>query len=280
MCSFRCEHSLRCETGVTLQSVCDDCHHFALSGLRLNLGLSQERRRRFDKSAKCTACYCLKPNWSQISPMVIQFYRVLKSSTNASLAGQYYRNSLTSGPSENGHFQSTVGRQKGGLQGQVGHGAGAALRVDPALNGLPFIRVTVCRQKTTTKHLNWKRNVQSSRLTPLDAHRQRSRGPSWSRAWLDTGTRRECRSRRAPSSTPRFSSWLYSAGPETLREHKNTSTPPKTTPPPRGTLECRDQYICANRTEVVCSPVPVVSHSFWNCRAETGTNVGIMCGTD
>lgn len=93
--------------------------------------------------------------------------RVLKSSAKASLTGQYYRNSLTSGPSENGHFQSTVGCQKGGLQGQVGHRAGAALRVDPALNGLAFIRVAVCRQKTTTKRLNSKKKVQSSRKTPL-----------------------------------------------------------------------------------------------------------------
>ncbi len=77
----------------------------------------------------------------------------------------YYLKSLTCGPSKNGHFERTVGCQKSGLQGQVGHGTGAALRVDPALNGLPFIRIAVYRKETKRKGFSSKQNAQSSRQT-------------------------------------------------------------------------------------------------------------------
>lgn len=36
--------------------------------------------------------------------------------------------------------------EKCGQQGEVGHGAGAVLGVDPALYGFPFVRVSVCEK--------------------------------------------------------------------------------------------------------------------------------------
>lgn len=53
---------------------------------------------------------------------------------------------LAGPPAADGHLQGVVGGEQGGQEGQVGHGAGAVLRVDPALDGLPFVRVAVCWQ--------------------------------------------------------------------------------------------------------------------------------------
>ena len=50
---------------------------------------------------------------------------------------------LAGGPTPDGHLQGVVGREQGGLQGQVGHGAGAVPAVDPALDRLPLVGVAV-----------------------------------------------------------------------------------------------------------------------------------------
>lgn len=135
--------------------------HLSHSGLRLNLSSSQEPRHHFVKSESAKRYSVLMSKANLISNQchgdpVLE--RLL-------FWAHYYLKSLTSGPSKNGHFERTVGCQKSGLQGQVGHRTGAALRVDPALNGLPFIRVAICRRKTRRKCFNSKQNPQSSRYT-------------------------------------------------------------------------------------------------------------------
>lgn len=55
-------------------------------------------------------------------------------------------------PATDGHLQGVVGGQQSGQQGQVGHGAGAVLRVDPDLDGLSFIGVTICWSKQDKRH--------------------------------------------------------------------------------------------------------------------------------
>lgn len=51
---------------------------------------------------------------------------------------------LTAPPAVNGHLQGVVGGEQGGHQGEVGHGTGAVLGADPAADGFPFVRVSIC----------------------------------------------------------------------------------------------------------------------------------------
>lgn len=46
-------------------------------------------------------------------------------------------------PAFNCHLQGVARDEQSGQQGEVGHRAGAVLGVDPALNGLSFIRVSI-----------------------------------------------------------------------------------------------------------------------------------------
>ena len=52
--------------------------------------------------------------------------------------------SLGGSPAADGHLEHPVGDEQGGLQGQVGHGAGAVLGADPALHRLPFVGEAIC----------------------------------------------------------------------------------------------------------------------------------------
>lgn len=47
-------------------------------------------------------------------------------------------------PAADSHFQGVIRGEQGGQEGEVGHGAGPVLSVDPAFNGLSFIRVSIC----------------------------------------------------------------------------------------------------------------------------------------
>lgn len=46
-------------------------------------------------------------------------------------------------PAADSHFQGVIRGEQGGQEGEVGHGAGPVLSVDPAFNGLSFIRVSI-----------------------------------------------------------------------------------------------------------------------------------------
>ena len=47
-------------------------------------------------------------------------------------------------PAANSHLQGVIRGEQSGQQREVGHGAGAVLSVDPAADGLSFIRVSIC----------------------------------------------------------------------------------------------------------------------------------------
>lgn len=55
-----------------------------------------------------------------------------------------FRRLLTAPPAVDGHLQRVVGGEQRGHQRQVGHGTGAVLGADPAGDGLPFVRVSIC----------------------------------------------------------------------------------------------------------------------------------------
>lgn len=46
-------------------------------------------------------------------------------------------------PAADSHLQGVVWGEQSGHQGEVGHGAGAVLGVDPALDGFSFVRVSI-----------------------------------------------------------------------------------------------------------------------------------------
>lgn len=63
-------------------------------------------------------------------------------------------------PAADGHLQHPVWREHGGGQGQVGHGAGAVLGADPALDRLSLIGEAICPDNIHTS------NPSSSILCP------------------------------------------------------------------------------------------------------------------
>lgn len=52
-------------------------------------------------------------------------------------------------PAADCHLQGVVGGEQSGQQREVGHGTGAVLGVDPALDGFSFVRVSVYGGKFT-----------------------------------------------------------------------------------------------------------------------------------
>ena len=70
---------------------------------------------------------------------------------------------MAGGPAPDGHLQGVVGCEQGGLQGQVGHGAGAVPAVDPTLNGLPLIGVAVWVKRQSLK-VRYKIKVQAGKI--------------------------------------------------------------------------------------------------------------------
>lgn len=56
---------------------------------------------------------------------------------------------LAAPPAVDGHLQGVVGGEHGGHQREVGHGTGAVLGADPAGDGFPFVRVSVCWRRAS-----------------------------------------------------------------------------------------------------------------------------------
>lgn len=56
---------------------------------------------------------------------------------------------LTAPPAVNGHLQGVVGGEQRCHQREVGHGTGAVLGADPAGDGFPFVRVSICWRRAS-----------------------------------------------------------------------------------------------------------------------------------